>query len=63
VSDLTEYPYPGVEAGHADFIPEGRIGSCPAAAAYGYLCTLDKGHDGDHAAHGLRENMVARWSA
>lgn len=35
---------------------------CQATHAHTYYCTRAFGHEGDHVAHGMQNQMVAVWS-
>lgn len=70
---------PPIGPGDEGYIPPGSNltasaggveGDCPAVTTegYSYVCTLDRGHDGPHIAHGTEwvdgkyvDLMYARW--
>lgn len=42
---------------------ESRTGyRCRGEHNDGFICTLTRGHEGDHVAHGLGNEVVKRWS-
>lgn len=54
------FPYP--VKGDRRYIPPCEEGDVCCPERHGnYLCTRKLGHSGHHAAHGLQDQMFARW--
>lgn len=49
---------PPITEGHPEWVDCGPA-TC-LNSSHGYLCTMEKGHVGDHFAHG-NEGLIARW--
>jgi len=56
---------PPIKAPHPDYLTPGKASNCPAKLVIRgrtHFCTRDRGHDGDHAAHGDNDRQHARWN-
>lgn len=47
--------------GDEHYLPPGSGNPCLCRSEDGFLCTRERGHDGDHAAHGHDDRQIVRW--
>lgn len=55
---------PPLQAGEPGYIPPGEKEDCPGVTSRQFIrseCTLDQGHTGPHAAHGVRNQLLTTW--
>jgi hypothetical protein len=61
IMEFNPYVQPG-DSGYVKFGIREDCGSVAKVDRAEYGCTLDEGHDGPHVAHGVYDQMIARWT-